>query len=134
MEPGHKSSECPRRHFVAIIEPESTTEPEYGVFLTDSSPDPTPETDIEGEYEVEGEQPEQLVCVLNHSLLTPRAPTEDEWLRNNIFRTTARIQGQFCSIIIDSGSMENFVSQRMVEKLKLKTQPLGTPYSLGLGH
>ncbi|KAK8923643.1 hypothetical protein KSP39_PZI019202 [Platanthera zijinensis] len=130
MEPGHKSSECPRRHFVAIVDSESGSEPEYGVFLSESQTDPTPETELEGEYEVEGEQPEQLVCVLQHSLLSPKTPTDDDWLRNNIFRTTARIQGQFCSIIIDSGSMENFVSQRMVEKLKLKMQPLGKPYSL----
>ncbi|KAK8957898.1 hypothetical protein KSP39_PZI001525 [Platanthera zijinensis] len=105
---GHKSSECPRRHFVAITDSSDGHEPEYGVFLNDSKPEPEPES--ENVIEVEGEQAELLVCVLRYSLISSSETTERDFQRHAIFRTTARIQGYFCSIIIDNDSME--ISER----------------------
>ncbi|KAK8957371.1 hypothetical protein KSP39_PZI000366 [Platanthera zijinensis] len=109
MEPGYKSSESPRRHFVAIIDSTDGREPEYGVYVNETHPELENEHETEEVIEVEGEQAEHLVCVLKYSLITPSESTEDEYRRHDIFRTTARIKGQFCSIIINSGSMENCV-------------------------
>ncbi|KAK8916299.1 hypothetical protein KSP39_PZI023361 [Platanthera zijinensis] len=118
----------PHTGFVVVIDSTTGGEPEYGVFLSDPQPEPLPEAD--SFIEVEGEQPEHLVCVLHSGLVTSSKTTEQDPRRKEIFRTTARIQEHFYSIIIDSGSMENYVSQQMVEKLGLLTRPLKQPYHL----
>ncbi|KAK8954297.1 hypothetical protein KSP39_PZI002315 [Platanthera zijinensis] len=128
MEFGHKSSECSQRHFVVITDSSDGREPEYGVFLNDSKPEPKPESD--NVIEVEGEQAEQLVCVLRYSLISPSESTERDYQRHKLFCTTMPIQRHFYSIIIDSDSMKNFVSQHMVEKQELETHPLERPYRL----
>ena len=35
-----------------------------------------------------------------------------------------------CSVVIDSGSIENFVSQEMVDKLALRIEQLSSPYKV----
>ncbi|KAA0039232.1 Transposon Ty3-G Gag-Pol polyprotein [Cucumis melo var. makuwa] len=40
-------------------------------------------------------------------------------------------QGKVCSVIIDSGNSENFVSKKLVAALKLKTEPHSCPYKIG---
>ena len=37
---------------------------------------------------------------------------------------------KFCFIIIDGGSMENFISQEIIDRLQLKTDKLAQPYQI----
>ncbi|XP_026400412.1 uncharacterized protein LOC113296319 [Papaver somniferum] len=51
--------------------------------------------------------------------------------RHNIFKSYCVIEKKFCSMIIDSGSTENYVSARLVEKLGLPVTAHPNPYSVG---
>eukprot|EP00253_Pinus_taeda_P022992 PITA_22992 len=48
--------------------------------------------------------------------------------RKALFRTVCKLQGKCCKMIIDSGSTDNLVSVKMVEKLGLKRLKHPTPY------
>ncbi|XP_020255750.1 uncharacterized protein LOC109832751 [Asparagus officinalis] len=72
---------------------------------------------------------EQLTCVVRRLLLAPKA--EEPPQRHNIFRTRCTVQQKICDVIINSGSSENIVSRRMVEKLGLKTEKHPAPYKIG---
>ena len=82
------------------------------------------------------------LTMLNHgtSLAVQRilkigaAPSEENWLRSNVFHTKCTSKDRVCSIIIDSGSFENCVSLEMVQKLDLKMDPHSKPYKLGWLH
>jgi hypothetical protein len=50
--------------------------------------------------------------------------------RNNLFRTSCKTKDKVCKVIIDSGSTENLVSTKMVEKLELKTTAHPRPYKV----
>lgn len=50
--------------------------------------------------------------------------------RNAIFKTTHKCQGKVCIVMVDSGSLDNLVSQEMVEKLHLERIPHESPYSI----
>ncbi|GJR26976.1 putative reverse transcriptase domain-containing protein [Tanacetum coccineum] len=69
------------------------------------------------------------LLVLCRSCLTRRAPN-DEWLRNNLFHSTCTIGGKVCTFIIDAGSCENVISEVVVSKLSLSTEPHPKPYRL----
>lgn len=56
------------------------------------------------------------VMVIQRTLLTSPVPSDDRWLRHNIFRTTCTSGGKVCTILIYGGSSENFVSREMVDK------------------
>jgi hypothetical protein len=66
--------------------------------------------------------------VVRKSLFAPKGDSEEDWLRKNIFHTTCTIAEQVCKIIIDSGSCENVVSEKVVKKLQVKTDLLGIMY------
>lgn len=69
------------------------------------------------------------VClVLRRSCLQPQ-PSQESWLRSNLFRTCT-IQGKICKLIIDSGSCSNVIAQEAVCKLGFKTTPHPAPYKL----
>ncbi|PKI55968.1 hypothetical protein CRG98_023644 [Punica granatum] len=59
--------------------------------------------------------------VVKRSCMTLRATNED-WLHNNIFRSTCTIENKVCYFIIDSGSCKNIVSAEAVQKLGLRTE------------
>ena len=48
----------------------------------------------------------------------------------NIFHTRCMVMGKICSLIVDGGSCTNVASQRLIEKLALKTYPHPRPYKL----
>ena len=54
----------------------------------------------------------------------------DDTQTENIFHSRFLIEGRLCSLIIDSGSCTNVMSERMVEKLNLKTTLHAKPYKL----
>ncbi|KAJ9554084.1 hypothetical protein OSB04_018129 [Centaurea solstitialis] len=110
-EPGHRSNECNQRRTTTLVEKDQNEE--------------------EGEYDdldfVEEDLEEKVVCVLQHVLLTPK----EEGQRKNLFRTYCAINKKVCNLIVDNGSCENLVSQKLVDHLGLPTQPHDAPYSLG---
>ena len=76
------------------------------------------------------DQGEALVIQRVLNVAISKSIDDDSWLRNNIFRTKCTVKGKVCSMIIDSGSCENVVSTRMVEKLGLKAEDHPEPYQL----
>ncbi|XP_026437818.1 uncharacterized protein LOC113336036 [Papaver somniferum] len=60
-------------------------------------------------------------------LITEPCPTQ----RHNIFRSHCFIEEKLCTMIIDSGSTENYVSAKLVEKLGLPVTLHPKPYSVG---
>jgi hypothetical protein len=66
--------------------------------------------------------------VVRKSLLAPKGDSKEDWLRTNTFHTTCTIAEQVCKIIIDSGSCENVVSEKVVKKLQVKIDFLGNMY------
>ena len=82
----------------------------------------------EGEYDdldfAEEDLDEKVTIVLQRILLVPK----EEGQRKNLFRTYCAINKKVCNLIVDNGSCENLVSQKLVDHLGLPTQPHETPY------
>jgi len=70
----------------------------------------------ESQVKVEEEADEGEMLVLRRALSGLKTKKEQQ---ENIFHSQCTVQGKFCSLIIDSGSYTNVVSQSMVEKLNL---------------
>ena len=68
--------------------------------------------------------------MIRKTFLAPKLNYEEDWLRTNIFYTIYNIERRFCNLIINGGSCENVVSQKVVNKLKLTTQDHQQPYKL----
>lgn len=67
--------------------------------------------------------------MLRRSLLKiPQAQEPPQ--RKSLFRTTFKSQGNIFKVIVDSGSTENIVSTKMVDKLKLKKLAHLTSYKV----
>ncbi|KAI0507969.1 hypothetical protein KFK09_014099 [Dendrobium nobile] len=120
---GHLSATCrknnpPRNN---LIENENKSEEE------ENEPESDNEAEMEN-FDLEGDEGEPLLVI--RQVLTAQKEKGDKWLRRNIFRTTCTVEGKICTLMIDSGSSGNFVSQHMVEKLKLKTKPLVKSYKI----
>ena len=52
---------------------------------------------------------------------------EEPSLRRALFRIKCYIMGKVCRVIIDSGSIDNIISEEVVNKLKLKRIPRAKP-------
>ncbi|XP_059068990.1 uncharacterized protein LOC131859364 [Cryptomeria japonica] len=50
--------------------------------------------------------------------------------RKSLFRTTCKVQGKVCKVVVDFDSTDNLFVVEMVEKLKLKRIPHTTPYKV----
>lgn len=79
-------------------------------------------------YAEEGDENDHFSYVIPNQLSIPRV---DYPTRNRLFRTQCCVQDKICDVIIDSGSYQNIVSSRLVEKLQLSTHPHPKPYSIG---
>ncbi|XP_020258805.1 uncharacterized protein LOC109835231 [Asparagus officinalis] len=114
-QPGHRSNQCPKRGTVNMVDHE----------------DEDTDRDNVEDYDdgLDADDGEQLSCVVRRLLLAPKA--EEPPQRHNIFRTRCTVQQKIYDVIIDSGSSENIVSRRMVEKLGLKTEKHPAPYKIG---
>ncbi|KAJ9542366.1 hypothetical protein OSB04_028872 [Centaurea solstitialis] len=108
--PGHKSNECPNRKTVGLIEDGENEDSDY-----------------EGAEFAEEDLSEKINIVVQRVLLAPK----EDGQRNNLFRSHCSVNNKVCDLIMDNGSCENLVSQKLVDYLKLPTEPLDTPYSLG---
>jgi hypothetical protein len=72
--------------------------------------------------------------MLRNILLKPKAEVENLVQRNSLFRTTCKTKDRVCKVIIDSGSTDNLVSTKMVEKLELETTAHPKPYKVSWLH
>lgn len=56
--------------------------------------------------------------------------TKEPPQRKTLFRTTCKVSGKVCRVIMDSGSMNNLAPTEMVNKLGLKKLPHPYPYKV----
>ena len=68
--------------------------------------------------------------MLRKVLLKPKAEIEKLVQRNSLFRTACKTKDKVCKVIIDSGSTDNLVSTKMVDKLELKKTAHPRPYKV----
>ncbi|PKI66846.1 hypothetical protein CRG98_012852 [Punica granatum] len=116
-QPGHRSSDCPRRKTLAIVEAEDDVE--------DVLCDPDDEQDM-GVYD---EDDYSQALVIRKLMLASKQ--EDESQRNKLFRTRCLIKSRPFIVIIDSCSQENIIGKAVVEKLKLPVEKHPNPYFIG---
>jgi hypothetical protein len=81
--------------------------------------------DVEAEGAEDGRS-----LMLRKVLLKPEAEVENPVQRNSLFRTACKTKDRVCKVIIDSGSTDNLVSIKMVEKLELETTAHLNPYKV----
>lgn len=79
------------------------------------------------EFSEEEESHEKINIVLQRILLS----SKEEGQRNNLFKTHCSIQNKVYNVIVDNGSTENLVSQKLVDFMKLPTKQHEKPYPLG---
>nr|XP_011457549.1 PREDICTED: geraniol 8-hydroxylase-like [Fragaria vesca subsp. vesca] len=121
LQPGHRSNECTAPPKVvkavqALIEACEEDEAEEGG------------DDYEGaEFAVE-DSPEKVNIVLQRILLSPR---KEDGQCKNLFRSHCSVNNKVCNLIVDNGSCENFVAEKLVEYLQLPKEAHVMPYSLG---
>eukprot|EP00253_Pinus_taeda_P006760 PITA_06760 len=66
--------------------------------------------------------------ILNKVLLKPAKEVAEQTQRKALFQTVCKSLGKCCKLIINSGSTDNLVATKMVEKLGLKRLKHSTPY------
>ena len=125
---GHFSKECPTRKTMIVMDDglvyEGESEPEED--------DEEESEEVEGEGEekaTEGDDP-NMFLVVRRILGTMLSEEREDEQRENLFHARCRVRGQVCSMIIDSGSCANVVSQSLVSQLKLPTLKHPSPYRL----
>ena len=72
--------------------------------------------------------------MMNKVLLKPEKEKEELAQRKSLFRTTCKVQGKCCKMVIDSGNTDNLVSTNMVEKLSLRMTKHPVPYKVSWLH
>jgi len=132
FQPGHRSNTCPKRKQANLVEGIDEADDNSGNYDDDYD---GAEFAYEDNNEVVNlmmtrtalEEDEVLSMVLQRALLSPK----QEGQRNHIFRSLCSVDNKVCTLIIDGGSCENFVSQKLVDHLKLPTEKHKNPYMLG---
>jgi len=54
-------------------------------------------------------------------LLKPEKEVDEPVQQMSLFRTSCKTKDKVCKVIIDSGSIDNLVSTKMVETLEIET-------------
>jgi hypothetical protein len=85
------------------------------------------------DVEVEGIEDGRYL-MMKKFLLKLEPEVEKSVQRNSLFRTTCKTKDGVCKVIIDSGSTDNLVSTKMVEKLELETTGHSSPYQVSRLH
>ncbi|XP_051127619.1 uncharacterized protein LOC127249069 [Andrographis paniculata] len=120
---GHIASQCPNQKTMILNkfgEYETESENEEGV---DQRVDEKNNTDDDSDSGVG-------LSLVTLRALSTMSRTFDEEQRENLFQTRCIIGGKVCSLIIDSGSCTNIVSELAVRKLNLLTTPHPKPFKL----
>lgn len=66
--------------------------------------------------------------MMRRVVTTMKVLDKDPTQRKSLFKTTCKVGGKVCKVLIDFGCTKNFVSLEMVEKLKLRKLPHPYPY------
>ncbi|XP_026378284.1 uncharacterized protein LOC113272699 [Papaver somniferum] len=114
---GHSSADC--RRFNGFIGDTSDNKDKEQV-----DDDEDEEEDYPDLHEV---YVDHLVCMILPLLLNQPCYSQ----RHSIFKTKCFIGGKVCDMVIDSGSVDNYISSMVVEKLGLPVTPHPHPYSVG---
>ena len=101
---GHRSFECPRKEDVG----------QRGAYVAQNEKQQEQSTMVEVFPEI-GE-----ALMMNKVLLKHEKEQAELAQRKSLFRTTCKVQGKCCKMMIESGSTDSIVSTEMVEKLSLK--------------
>ena len=72
--------------------------------------------------------------LMNNVLLKLEKEVVESSQRKALFRSTCKFQGKIFKLFVDSGSTNNLVSTKMVEKLKLRKVKHPTPYKVSWLH
>ncbi|XP_019052158.1 PREDICTED: uncharacterized protein LOC109114263, partial [Nelumbo nucifera] len=116
-EVGHRSSDCPRRKAVNVVEREEEEVCDDEVYC---GPD--------GEDEGGVYEHEEYTCVVRKLMLSQKNRDDT---RHRLFHTRCMVQGQLFELIIDSGNQENIISRDVVKKLQLIPEKQPNPYTIG---
>lgn len=73
---------------------------------------------------------EQGECLMFQRTLLKVPTTKEQPQRKTLFRTTCKVSGKVCRVIVDSVSTDNLASIVMVIKLGLKKLPHPFPYKV----
>ncbi|XP_026398862.1 uncharacterized protein LOC113294699 [Papaver somniferum] len=119
-QPGHSSSDC--RRFNGFIGDNQVHTESKDVKVFDDD-----EGDEDENIELHKTYGEHFVGMIRTLMLTEPCYSQ----RHNIFKTKCFIGGKFCDMIIDSGSVDNYIASVVVEKMGLPTTPHPTPYFVG---
>jgi hypothetical protein len=106
---GHKSFECPKKN-----------KDSREAHITEAQ-----------KHDAENEDAESGRSLGMHKvLLKIEKEVEDTAQRSRLFRTTCKTRDRKCKVIVDSGSMDNLISTKMVEKLELEMTDHPSPYKV----
>lgn len=101
---GHRSNVCPSRRTTAAI-------------MYDDTDGEEEDNEFAGAEFAEEESGDRVNFVLQRILLS----SKDHSQRKNLFRAHCSIKNKVCNLILDNGSTENLVSQKLVDYLNLPT-------------
>ncbi|GJS37661.1 putative nucleotidyltransferase, ribonuclease H [Tanacetum coccineum] len=124
-EPGHRQLECKKagkRHLFA--DAKGDDDAAYEEYEEAPVYDEDPECKEEYVFGDVG-----VNLLVSRSCLTPKADGDD-WLKHNIFQSTCTISGKVYTFVCDSGSCDNLIAAKAVQKLGLKTENHLKPYKL----
>lgn len=131
---GHFQAQCPNRRVLFLSEQnelESASEEEEELDEAEAVGDSYQPLDSPIMGEIEDEKPKQAhVSLVSIRALSLIREEEQNDQRENIFYSRCSIQDKVCSLIIDSGSVVNAISQYAVGKLELVPQKHPKPYKL----
>lgn len=68
--------------------------------------------------------------IMRRVLLKPKKEQKEPIKRRSLFKTICNARGKCCIVIVDNDSMNNLVSQEMVEKLSLEKIKHPNPYKV----
>ncbi|XP_031286963.1 uncharacterized protein LOC116145647 [Pistacia vera] len=114
-QPGHRSSDCPLRKVIHVVERGEEDDEVY------CGPDGDDD-------EYEDDEDDGQSYVVRRLMLTPKQ--EDNTQQHQLFRTRCIITNLLLDVIIDSGSCENIISRDVVERLGLKTEKHPNAYTI----
>src|SRR5205809_752281 len=116
-QPGHRSSDCPLRKGIHMVERDEE-EGEDATYCEADGGDDEYDDDDEGQ-----------TYVIQRLMLAPKQ--EDESQRNQLFRTRCTVNNCILNVIIDGGSCKNIVSKKTAEDMKLPVEKHPQPYTIG---
>lgn len=70
---------------------------------------------------------EEFDVRINFMLHRTLIASKEEGQHMNLFKTHCYIENKVCNLIVDSGKMENMVSQKLIDYLKLSIEPHENP-------